>query len=104
MIKHIIIWNFRDDLSDAEKSEYALKIKMGLEDLLGVIDGLVDIKVCTDFLDSSNGELLLDSTFKDEQSLKDYQINPKHLKIAKIVRSVVSERKCVDFEINIPII
>lgn len=99
MIKHIIIWNFRDDLSAEERSQYAKTIKKGLEGLLGVVDGLVDIKVRTEFLSSSNGDLMLDSTFKDEQSLKGYQTDPNHLKVAEIVRSVVSLRKCVDYEI-----
>ena len=99
MIKHIIIWNFKDDLSAEERSQYSATIKAGLEGLLGVIDGLTDIKVRTEFLASSNGDLMLDSTFKDEQSLKGYQTAPEHLKVAEIVRSVVSQRKCVDFEI-----
>lgn len=99
MIKHIIIWNFKDDLSAEERSQYSATIKAGLEGLLGVIDGLTDIKVRTEFLASSNGDLMLDSTFKDEQSLKGYQTAPAHLKVAEIVRSVVSQRKCVDYEI-----
>ena len=99
MIKHIIIWNFKEELSDEEKVSYAARIKEGLEGLSGVIKGLADIKVRTEFLDSSNGDLMLDSTFEDEQSLKNYQTDPEHLKVAEIVRSVVSSRKCVDFEL-----
>lgn len=99
MVKHVIIWNFKDEFSDSEKAERAAKIKSGLEGLKGKVDGLVDIKVYTDFLDSSNGDIMLDSTLTDEEALKGYQINPEHLKVAEFVRASVSARKCVDFEI-----
>lgn len=99
MVKHIIIWNFKEELSEKDRSERAVQIKNGLEGLLGVIDGLVDIRVRTEFLGSSNGDLMLDSTFRDEAALKAYQTAPEHLKVAQVVRSVVSGRSCVDYEI-----
>ncbi len=97
MVKHIIIWNFREDLSEKEKAEYAVRIKEGLEGLSGKIDGLTEIKVRTEFLSSSNGDIMLDSTLTDEEALKNYQTNPEHLKVVQFVRSVVSSRKCVDY-------
>ena len=99
MVKHIIIWNFKSELSDSEKTAAAEKIKMGLEGLSGKINGLTDIKVQNKLLDSSNGDIMLDSTFTDEGSLKGYQTNPEHLKVAGFVRSVTESRKCVDFEL-----
>ena len=99
MVKHIIIWNFKDELSSDERKDLSLKIKNGLESLKDKIDGIVDIKVYTEFLGSSNGDLMLDSTFTDESALKAYQVNPEHLKVAEIVRASVCSRKCVDFEV-----
>ena len=99
MVKHIIIWDMKDEFSSAEKAENAAKIKEGLEGLSGKINGLVDIKVHTEFFESSNGDIMLDSTFTDNEALKAYQVNPDHLKVATFVRSCVSARKCVDFEI-----
>lgn len=99
MVKHIIIWNFKDEFTDEEKQKLSAEIKTGLEDLKCKIDGLEEIKVYTDFLDSSNGDLMLDSLFTDENALKAYQTNPEHLKVAEIVRASVCSRKCVDFEV-----
>lgn len=99
MVKHIIIWDFKSELSDDDRANYSSTIKSGLEGLKGVVEGLVDIKVHTVFLESSNGNLMLDSTFTDKVALEGYQTNPYHLKVAEIVRSVVSSRKCVDYEI-----
>ena len=100
MVKHIIIWNFKEELSDAERTEAAAKIKSGLEGLQGKIDNLLSIKVENMPLSSSNGDLMLDSTFTDEDALKGYQVNPEHLKVAQFVRSVMGGRKCFDYEVK----
>ena len=100
MVKHIIIWNLKE-MPEAEKTERKRLIKEGLESLKGKIDGLLDIKVITDTLPTSNGDLMLDSTFADYNSLKVYSVHPEHVKIAdERVRPFTAERKCIDFEIK----
>lgn len=98
MVKHIIIWEFKEGLSDSENRSNAEKAKAGLEGLKGRVDGLLDVHVIIDLLPSSNGNIVLDCTLKDEESLKAYQVNPEHLKVASFVRTVTQNRKCVDFE------
>lgn len=98
MVKHIIIWTLKSEFSDAEKREAAQKIKSGLEGLSGKIPGMTEVKVNIDLLTSSSGDVMLDTTFVDEDALKAYQVNPDHVAVAAYVRSVVSDRKCVDFE------
>lgn len=99
MVKHVIIWSFREDLSQEEKTEATKRIKTELEALIDKIDGLTEIKVQTNPLASSSGDLMLDSTFVSEEALKAYQVNPDHVKAAQFVRSVVGERKCFDYEV-----
>lgn len=100
MVKHIIIWTLKSELQDAEKAERKALIKAGLESLKGKIDGLCDIKVITDLLPSSTGDLMLDSTFRSPEALKGYSKHPEHVKVAdSTVRPYTAERKCVDFEI-----
>ena len=41
---------------------------------------------------------MLDTEFTDESALKAYQTNPEHVAVATYVRSVVCDRKCVDYE------
>ena len=75
-------------------------IKAGLEGLAGKIPGLIDIKVIIDGLDSSNTDLMLDSTFEDEASLKGYAVHPAHVDVAtNIVRPYSKIRSCFDFEV-----
>lgn len=100
MVKHIIIWNFKEELSAEERRDAAAKIKLGLEALIEKIDGIVAISVKTAPLSSSNSDLMLDSTFVDEAALIEYRDHPEHLKVATFVRSVMGERKCFDFAEN----
>ena len=100
MIKHTIIWNLKDTLTDEEKQNVKLSAKQNLEALVGKIDGLIDLKVVIDFLPTSNGEMMLDSTFESFEALKAYAIHPAHQAAAnEFVRPYTASRSCVDFEI-----
>lgn len=100
MIKHVIIWTLKEEFSGEEKEKIKLGIKTGLEGLAGVIPGLVDIKVNINGLESSNADVMLDSTFEDVESLKGYAVNPAHVKVAdENVRPYTAIRSCLDFEV-----
>lgn len=99
MIKHIILWQLKDEIQGEEKKTVMNGIKEGLEGLAGQIPGLVDIKVQTVGLASSNADVMLDSTFVDEQALKTYASHPAHVKVAdNQVRPYTKTRVCMDFE------
>ena len=99
MVKHIILWQLKDEFSAEEKAAIKAGIKEGLEGLAGQIPGLVDIKVQTAGLASSNAEVMLDSTFEDEASLKGYAVHPAHVEVANTkVRPFTKTRLCLDFE------
>ena len=73
MVKHIILWTLNPELSAEEKAEIKKGIKEGLEGLLGQVPGLVDVKVNIDRrLDSSNCDVMLDSTLESVEALKAY--------------------------------
>ena len=99
MVKHIILWRLRSELSDAEKREKALAIKQGLEGLKGQIPGLLDIHVQIDGrLDSSNVDLMLDCTLESEEALKGYAVHPAHVAVADgVVRPNTELRTCLDY-------
>lgn len=99
MVKHIILWTLKE-YSDNEKAEIKKGIKEGLEGLKGKIDGLVDIKVYTEGLPSSNADLMLDSSFISVDALKAYAVHPEHVAVADgKVRPYTAQRSCLDFEI-----
>ena len=50
MVKHVILWQLKDELTEGQISEVKAGIKSGLEGLKGEIPGLIDIKVVTEGL------------------------------------------------------
>lgn len=100
MVKHVILWQLKDELTAEQKQEVKKGIKEGLEGLAGKIPGLTEIKVQTEGLASSNAEVMLDSTFVDEASLKGYATHPEHVAVADgKVRPYTKARLCLDFEV-----
>ncbi len=101
MVKHIILWKLRSEMSASEKQEAAKAIKEGLESLQGQVPGLVDIHVQIDGrLDSSNADIMLDSTLVSEEALKGYAVHPAHVAVANgVVRPNTELRTCLDYEI-----
>ena len=47
MVKHVILWQLKDELTGEEKVKVKADIKAGLEGLAGQIPGLIDIRVNT---------------------------------------------------------
>ena len=83
MVRHVIVWTLKDEYSESEK-----------------VPGIVEIKVYTDKLPSSNADLILDSSFESEEALKGYAVHPAHVAVADgKVRPYVKQRSCFDFEV-----
>lgn len=101
MVKHIILWKLRSDMDEAQKREAALAIKQGLEGLKGLVPGLIDIRVQIDGrLETSNADIMLDSTLDSFESLKGYAVHPAHLAVANgVVRPNTELRTCLDYEV-----
>lgn len=100
MVKHIILWQLKEEYSAEEKESIKEGIKSGLEGLKGKVPGLVDIHVQTQSLSTSNADVMLDSTLEDEDALKGYAVHPEHVKVADSkVRPYTKTRTCMDFEI-----
>ena len=98
MVKHIILWKLKEECNNDEVKQ---GIKEGLEGLMGKIEGLLEIKVETDRLESSNADVMLYSVFENEEALKGYAVNPFHVEVANgKVRPFTETRLCMDFEVN----
>ena len=99
MVKHIILWKLKEELSDTEKEKIKKEMKQELEGLKGKVPGLLDIHIQTEALSSSSAEVMLDSTLEDEEALKGYAVHPEHVRVANtFVRPYIQVRMCIDFE------
>ena len=99
MVKHVILWQLKDELTAEEKVTIKKEMKENLEGLVGKIPGLLEMKIQTEGLASSNAEVMLDSSFEDEAALKGYATHPEHVAVADgKVRPFTKARLCLDFE------
>ncbi len=95
MVKHVILWTLKQEFNNDQIKK---GIKDGLEGLLGQIEGLLEIKVYTENLPSSNADVMLYSAFESEEALKGYANHPKHIFAADtFVRPFTASRACFDF-------
>lgn len=93
MIKHVILWKLKDELGKEEKESVKKGIKEGLE-------GLIDVHVNINGLESSTADVMLDTTFESVDALKAYAVNPKHVAVADgKVRPYTAIRSCLDYEV-----
>lgn len=97
MVKHIILWKLKSELTAEQVAEAKAEAKKRLENLNGKIPGMLSLSVIIDGCDSSNADMMLDSAFEDEAALAGYQVNPLHQEAAGYVRSVVENRLCLDY-------
>ncbi len=99
MVRHVILWQFKDEYSGAQIEEMKEEIKAGLLGLKGIIPGLLEIQVITKGLQSSNADLMLSTAFTDEAALKAYAVHPAHVRVAdEKVRPFMKTRVCLDYE------
>ncbi|MBO5359142.1 MAG: Dabb family protein [Clostridia bacterium] len=95
MVKHIILWKLKAEFNNDEIKK---QMKEKLEGLYGQIDGLLEIKVQTEKLESSNVDVMLYSVFTDEAALKNYATHEKHVFVAdNFVRPFTESRFCIDY-------
>lgn len=98
MLKHIVMWKFKASVLGKTKDENIQTAKSMLESLEGVIDCLLDIEVGINVEGLTGSfDLVLYSSFKDHDALREYQIHPEHLKVGEFMKQVVEERACVDY-------
>ena len=100
MVKHVILWQLKDELTDAQKAAAKTEIKKGLEGLAGKVPGLVEIKVNINGLPTSNADVMLDSTLESFDALKAYAVHPAHVAVAEgAVKPNTKLRVCLDYEV-----
>lgn len=100
MVKHIILWKLKDELTEAEKLAVKKAAKEGLEALVGKVPGLLECKLIIDGrLDSSNADMMLDSTLESPEALKGYAGHADHVEVANTkIKPFTCVRTCLDYE------
>ncbi len=93
MVKHIVIYNLRED---CDKQAAVQEIAQALEPLVGVIPGLQWLEVCPTY--QGNADYALYSEFDSAEALEAYQVHPDHVAAKAIVQKYVTNRLVADYE------
>lgn len=100
MIKHIVFWRLRKDLSADERLAAFARIKNGFEALPGRIPGLLRIEIGLDYGQGADAsDIVLYSEFDSRESLVGYEAHDEHAALVPIVRAVRTEKRVVDYEV-----
>ena len=101
MIRHVIIWKLKEADTPERKAEIAEGIRSALEGLNGKIPGMLSLRVRTEALPTSSGDVMLDSLFKDGNALAGYALHPLHVAAADgFVRPYVEVRVSFDYAVE----
>lgn len=94
MIKHIVMWKFKQETVEADK----LEMKRQLEALKGQIAELLEIEVGMNVAAGDAAkDMVLYSVFNSAEDLNTYASHPEHLKVVEFVKPLVCERAVVDY-------
>ncbi len=100
MVKHIILWQLKDELTAELKETVKKEAKESLEGLVGQVPGLLSVQVNINGLETSNADIMLDCTLQDEESLRGYAVHPAHVAVADAkVRPFTKTRICMDYTV-----
>jgi Stress responsive A/B Barrel Domain len=99
MIKHIVMWKFKDHAEGADKAANLARAKALLDACATIAPGTLrfDAAVARPGFECTY-DLVLYTEFEDREALNTYQNHPDHVAVKPFMRSVVAERQCMDYE------
>ncbi|MEG0902811.1 MAG: Dabb family protein [Lachnospiraceae bacterium] len=98
MIKHIVMWRFKDIVVEEQKIQLKLQMKEHLLGLVGKVPGLLDAEFVSNPMETSTHEMALITTFDTPEHLNEYKVHPAHVEVADTyVRPYTCERSCLDY-------
>jgi hypothetical protein len=97
MVRHIVMWNFKDGFTDEQNINNARKVKEELEALRALIPGIISLEVVISTLSSGNRDIVINTLFENEATLAEYQIHPEHVRVSQYVGAFVQNRTCADY-------
>ena len=100
MIKHILLFTVKDGVEGRSKAESIAKAKEIIEGMNGKIPGLIKVEVGTDFSETpDSADMTLYSEFESREALQGYAVHPEHKAVLPYIKSIISSRHLIDYEI-----
>ena len=98
MVNHIVMWNFKDEIEEAQKEEIKKEMEENLKSLVGKVPGLLTVEFVSNPIDSSTHDIALVTTLEKAEDIAVYAKHPAHVHVADTyVRPYVKDRACLDY-------
>lgn len=100
MIRHIVWWTLKHEADGASPAENAARI-VAASSVLHNLPSVLSVEVSNKIQPTTTVavQVILTSTHKDLDALKQYQVDPVHVKFAKFITSLSDSRQCIDYEL-----
>lgn len=100
MIKHIVVWRFKDEALGASKAENLERAKAEIESLRASVPQVRHLEVGVDIrADHDPSDLAIYSEFDTVEDLHAYQVHPEHVRVAQLIGEMRETRAVVDYEV-----
>lgn len=98
MIRHIVMFSFKDEYEGESKAEMISAAKRKLERLKDSVESVVSLEVGLNCVPGNSYDLVLCADFNDLEGLDQYQNHPAHQEFIPFIGKRRLERACVDYE------
>ena len=99
MIKHIVMWKFKDSAEGKTKEENIAFVRDSLYALVGVIDEIKKMEIGADISHTDMSmDMVLLTEFESVADMKAYAVHPEHVKVSTYVRKVIESRVVLDYD------
>lgn len=98
MIRHIVLFQLKGELSTSVKSEVMESFRQGILSLPEKIKSIVSIEVGINVNPDEAWDICLSGTFASMDDVRSYAVNPLHTAIAGELKRYLQNRSCVDYE------
>lgn len=98
MLRHIVMWQFKDEAEGKTKAENCLFIKKQLEALPAKIPFLRKLEVgITVYSTAMSADMVLITEFDSKENLDAYAVHPDHMKVKEYISKVRTSRMVADY-------
>ena len=101
MIRHIVMFKFKEEADGKSKMENVLATKAMLEALPAKIPQILasQVEIGTEGANPENADLILISDFESLESLNEYIVHPDHKAVGAFMRPLRESRAGIDITV-----
>ncbi len=94
MIKHIVIWKFKENQEETMK-----QFLEGLNHLKDIIPQIKYMETGININPENEYDAILISEFETMEDLEIYKNHPEHIKVSNLCKSIRIDRQAIDYEV-----